>query len=62
MDLKKIGCVLNSFGSGKGPAKVSFEHFNGPSSFIKGGKFLDQLNEYQLMQRADIFGRVSKVL
>jgi hypothetical protein len=36
-----VRCGLDSSGSGQGPAAHCCEHGNEPSSFIKGGEFLD---------------------
>jgi hypothetical protein len=43
-------CGLGASGSGYGPATGSCEHGNEPSSSIKGGEFLDQLSDYQLLK------------
>jgi hypothetical protein len=39
-------CGLDPSGSGQGPVKVSCEHGNEPSSFIKDREFLDWLLGY----------------
>jgi len=41
---------LDSFGSGLGPMVFSCEHSNGPSHFIPGYEFLDQLSDSQLLK------------
>jgi hypothetical protein len=38
-------------GSGRGPVAGSCEHGNETASAIKGGEFLDQLNNYYLLNK-----------
>jgi hypothetical protein len=41
---------MDASGSGQGPVAVPCEHCNEPSGSIKGGEFLDQLNDYYLLK------------
>jgi hypothetical protein len=41
---------LSASGSGKGHVAGSCEHGHEPSAFIKGGEFLDYLNDYELLK------------
>jgi hypothetical protein len=58
IDLKEVACqgsgrILDLSGSGLGPVAGSFEHGNKPSDSIKGGEFLEQLNDYRLLKYSD---------
>jgi hypothetical protein len=44
------GCGLDSSGSGQRPMAGSCEHGYELTGSIKGGRFLDQLNNYQLLK------------
>jgi hypothetical protein len=46
IDLKKIGCGLDSAGLGKGPVVGSCEHSNEPSGTKKGEGFYERLSAY----------------
>jgi hypothetical protein len=52
--LKVIGCELDSCGTGKGKAVGPYEHGNEPSGFTKGGEFLNQLSNYQLLNKDSV--------
>jgi len=41
-------CGQGSSGSGEGPVLSSCEHRNEPWGPIKGGEFLDYLNDYEM--------------
>jgi hypothetical protein len=41
-------CEMDSSGSGQGSVLATCKHNNKPMSYIKGGKYLDQLIEHQL--------------
>jgi hypothetical protein len=51
MNVKEIGCELDSPGSGQSPLISAFEHGNGVSGSIKSGVFLDQLSDCQIFKR-----------
>jgi hypothetical protein len=45
-------CVrIGVFWPGQGPVAGSGRHDNEPSNLIKGGEFLDQLSDYQLLKK-----------
>jgi hypothetical protein len=44
-------CVLNASRSKQGPVADSCEHDNESSSSIKGGKFLDNLSDCELLKK-----------
>jgi hypothetical protein len=54
MNLKEIRCVLYSTGSGDISMDGSCEYDNEHLGFIKGGEFLDQLNDCQLPKRGSV--------
>jgi hypothetical protein len=47
--IKNIVFAMHSSGSGTGYVASSSEHGNKTLSFIKYGKFLDEINDYQLL-------------
>jgi hypothetical protein len=51
MDLKEIGCELDSFFTGQGPQAGSCEYGNKPSNSIKGGEFLNWVSDYWLLKK-----------
>jgi hypothetical protein len=53
--------VLNSTGSGLCRVAMSCEHGNEPSCSIKGGEFIDQLNEYQVFKKDSAPWRVFQI-
>jgi hypothetical protein len=42
---------LDASGSGQGPVAGCCKHDNESSASIRGGKFLDQLSDYQLLKK-----------
>jgi len=44
------GCGSDSTGSEQGPVMGACKHGKEPSGSIKDGKFLDQLNDHQLVK------------
>jgi hypothetical protein len=42
---------MHSAGSLYGPVVGSCEHGNEPSGSMKGGEFLDQINDYQFLKK-----------
>jgi hypothetical protein len=44
-------CGLDSSGSGEGQVMASCKCGNGPSGSIKGGEFLDLLNDCNLLKK-----------
>jgi hypothetical protein len=44
-------CEVDASGSGYRPVADSCEHGNEPSGSIKGGNFLEQLSDYQLLKQ-----------
>jgi hypothetical protein len=47
-------CGLDSSGSGWVPVTGSFEHDDELLGSIKGGEFLDQLSNYQLLEKESV--------
>jgi hypothetical protein len=50
--------VLDAFGPGVGPVAGCFEHNipKEPSRFLKGGKFIEMLSNYQFSRRTFLYG------
>jgi hypothetical protein len=46
-----VTCGLDSSASGQGPVIGSCKHGKEPSGSIKGGKFIDQLNDYWFLKK-----------
>jgi hypothetical protein len=53
MDLKEVGCGLDSTGSGQDPVADCLKRGNGTSG-SKKGEFPDQLNDYQLLKKGSV--------